>query len=745
GSGDDLVISAPPPHPFTRGKTVAQWQYRAPQPPSDQSQPQMQRAEVRSRISNACDGCKARKVKCDGRLPCGYCAARPRSGLCRYSSQRRRQRARPRTTEPEAQPEPRLGPEPGPDGADGIPPSSSPSTAVVVEDETEVPREARLLCDTQGKLVFIGDCAPLSFFQSVRRLVTNRVGRDAFAPGSSRFSLLENAAAAMTSSTAISVPPVLSPTDVASAVANYLAMTTGLVDLFDHRRQLLDGLTLWASGRQRPVNDDGDDNCSSAVNFLVLAIGRLLDDEHLSHVYFDHGRDLATASLDGSLGVATVQAFALVAVYMLCSCRINGAFLFFGIAVRAAYSLGVHRSEVNARFGPDGHRRRDRLWQSLRVVDLCLSTAMGRPPATSDIDCTVSYCREEVDESHVDLLGASVQILLITESIVLEIYSRRKISLQLTEGISLQLRDWAFRWMPHVRRVLLCRDDDDDDDDDDGHVHAQAVGACQVLASYHYAVMLVCRPFLMCELCHRLTDAPLSSSASAFSSSSSFSGRTRLADACIDAAGLMVEPVLDLIDRGVLNVRVPLLISWLFASSLVLGVGLLGGFGRNLEKTCRMSIRAMDHFSKIDGHATQYSLIAQSLLETTLAYLERRDVEERQRRTQSSTQLFGLMPSEMPTSNSPLQPQHPTDNPERRAGEGDPAKGPVGRSDQRSPASFADAGFLGLSESSLQTPDTDFWSVGSLLGAEADAAAASALNLFPLLDAGGSIDLAHHL
>ncbi|RDA91363.1 hypothetical protein CP533_0007 [Ophiocordyceps camponoti-saundersi (nom. inval.)] len=720
-------------------------------PTFDQSEPQMQRAEaaaapVRSRIPNACDGCKARKVKCDGHLPCGYCAARLRSGLCRYSTQKRRRRPRLRTTEPELESEPRPGAEP--DGADETISSSSPLAVAVVEDETEVPREARLLCDAHGKLVFIGDCAPLSFFQSVRRLVTNRVGRDAFAPGSSRFSVLENASSSASASSATTAPagvtfrggltPVLSPTDVASAVANYLAMTTGLVDLFDDRRLMLDVLTQWQSGRHRPIDDD--DNCSSAVNFLVLAIGRLLDDERLSRLYFEHGRDLASASLDGSLGVATVQAFALVTVYMLCSCRINGAFLFFGIAVRAAYSLGVHRSEVNARFGSDGHRRRDRLWQSLRVVDLFLSTAMGRPPATSDVDCTVSYRCEEVDDSQVDLLGASVQILLITESIVLEVYSRRKISLQLTEGISRQLRDWAFRWLPQIRRVLLCRDDNDD-----GHVNAQAVGACQVLASYHYAVMLVCRPFLMFELCRRLSDGSSSSSGP-----TSSSGRTRLADACIDAAGLMVEPVLDLIDRGVLNVRVPLLVSWLFASSLVLGVGLLGSFGRNLEKTCRMSIRALDHFSKIDAHATQYSLIAQSLLETAVAYLERRDVEERQRRTQSSTQLFGLMPSHMPTSDSAPapQPRHPTDhNPENRAGEEDPEEGPVGQPDQDFPAGLADAGFLGLSESSLQTSDADFWNAASLLGADADAdaAAASALNLFPLLDAGGSIDLAHYL
>ncbi|PFH60081.1 hypothetical protein XA68_11499 [Ophiocordyceps unilateralis] len=674
----------------------------------------MDRAEarqplVRSRIPNACDGCKARKVKCDGQLPCGHCAARLRANLCRYSAPRRQTRRPRRESEPER------------DGMTTTSPVSASASAsapapapVPAEDETEVPREARLLCDPHGKLVFIGDCAPLSFFQSVRRLVTSRVGRDAFAPGSSRFSVLENAALVVTASPASATaattttkvlggcPPAVSPEHVEAAVEGYLAMTTGLVHLFDHRRRLLDDLTHWAGS-----NDDADSS-SSAVNYLVLAIGRLLDDEHLSLVYFEHGRNIASASLDSSLGVATVQAFTLVTVYMLCSCRINGAFLFFGIAVRAAYSLGVHRSEVNARFGPDGHRRRDRLWQSLRVVDLCLSTAMGRPPATSDVDCTLSY-------SHVDLLDASVQILLITECIVLEVYSRRKISLQLTEGISRQLREWAVRWLPQIKGVLVRRCDDVDS-------RAQAVGACQVLASYHYAVMLVCRPFLMCELCHRLVDGGMSSSGLVVS------GRTRLADACIDAAGLMVDPVLELIDRGLLNVRAPLLVSWLFASSLVLGVGLLGGFGRNLEKTLRMSIHALDHFSETDGHATQYSLIAQSLLETALAYLERRDVEERQRRTQSSSQLFGLMPAEMPPPSAELPDPAP---------EEDPAKASFNWPD--SPG-LADASLFGLDESSLQTPDADFWNTGDV-----DADAAAALNLFPLLDAGGSIDLAHYL
>jgi hypothetical protein len=273
-----------------------------------------------------------------------------------------------------------------------------------------------------------------------------------------------------------------------------------------------------------------------------------MDDEELAQDYFEYARDKAFTNLSGNLSVSTVQAFTLTTLYMLCSCQINGAFLFFGIAVRAAYSIGIHRTEVNARFGPDVHRQRDRLWKSLRIVDLFLSTSMGRPPATSDVDCTVPYqSAEDGSNDMPDLLNASVQIFLILEGVVTEIYSRRKISLQLTEGISLQLRDWSSRWLKPLKDIIA---------DPGIHEQARVSGACQILSTYYYAVMLVSRPFLMYELCRRLSDG---SQASA-SRSAMTPGKLRLADACIDAASLMVDPIIDLIERGALVGRVPILV-----------------------------------------------------------------------------------------------------------------------------------------------------------------------------------------
>lgn len=410
-----------------------------------------------------------------------------------------------------------------------------------------MPREARLLRDAQGKLIFVGDCAPLSFFQSVRRLVTNHVEQHAFAPESSRYTALENVPAGFharerrTGSLGPSAAPDLGRCNFESAVKGYLMATTGIIDLFD-TSTLLNDLRLWGNHSRQA------DDSVSTVHYLVLAIGTLSlkDQEALSQEYFEYAQSKAFATLSTNLSVETIQAFALITLYMLCSCQINGAFLFFGIAARAAYSIGIHRTEVNARFGLEQHGQRDRLWKSVRTVDLFLSISMGRPPSTSDVDCTVPYRNVDSDGNEaLDLLNASVQVLLITERIVVEVFSRRKISLQLAEGISHQLRDWSLRWLKPLKDILACAD---------ARSQAEMSGACQALSSYYYAVMLVSRPFLMYELVRRLADGP-----NGVSIPSETSGKSKLADACIDAARLMAYTILDMINRDILIARAPLI------------------------------------------------------------------------------------------------------------------------------------------------------------------------------------------
>ncbi|KAI0532472.1 fungal-specific transcription factor domain-containing protein [Xylaria digitata] len=714
---------------------------------------------LRERVAQACDTCKQRKVKCDGQSPCSYCKRRHRAHACHFSpSDRRRRRHSEKptsnSTSPSvvATPSNRLRPAtpiatPAPTSTAPTPSASAPvahvsptltrHSDVSAEEEAEVPRDARLICDAQGRLVFIGDCAPLSLFQTVRQIVTSRVDPHAFSPETSRVSMLENVNSESLAPLDPAGEPVIDQPSVQRLVNTFLTVTSGLVDLFDNDT-LIPEIQSWAT--QAPHSAD----VTSAVHYLVLAIGSQCEDEQIATAYFLRGKHLALSALVGNLSVGTVQSFLLTTIYMLRSCQINAAFLFFGIAARAAYAIGLHRTEINSRFGPEVHIRRDRLWKSIRVLDLYLSISMGRPPAASDADCTVPYHGVCADGGErYDLLNASVQILSLVEGIVQEVYSRRKISLQLTEGISRQLREWSSKWLP----ALLHASSDKEE--------PESTGACQVLSSYYYAVMLVSRPFLMYELCRRLPDSAAAHPRAGTETSGS--GRSKLANACIDAATLMIGVISDFVSRSPADRRMPLLVSWLFASSLVVSVGHLSNFGRALEKPAKASISALEYFATQDAHAQQYARIAQSLQRCAQSHLARQDAEERRRITESSTQLFGLIPKSRAPSDEHIHSHnqthshsHPGTDPgiskthdlETRVSE--PA---TLESSPWASELFDDFDPSVFSFGESHAPLTDIRALqgqGDVREGSADQVF-GAMNMFPLLDGNGHIDLAHLL
>lgn len=159
-----------------------------------------------------------------------------------------------------------------------------------------------------------------------------------------------------------------------------------------------------------------------------------------------------------------------------------------------------------------------------------------------------------------------------------------------------------------------------------------------------------------------------------------------------------------------------------------------------------MSICALDHFAKSDTHATQYSLIAQSLLTTALTHLEKRELQERHRRTESSSQLFGLIPHDgrSGADDGPRDAAPTLANTEAAVSKtGESVTGSPFQQRQTLPSTSpgggdVDSGFFGWGDS-VMGPDLDFLNMY-----QNDGDAGSALNLFPLLDAGGGIDLAHY-
>ncbi|EGP85099.1 uncharacterized protein MYCGRDRAFT_11785, partial [Zymoseptoria tritici IPO323] len=567
------------------------------------------------RVTAACDLCKARKVKCDGTQPCAYCQRKKRADTCAFST------ARPQTTRS-------AGNTPG--NASRVPAGHSPAHSRCERprseepvhlpralqqtgleepvpppvgrddhhEDTVVPLEARLLRDAQGKVIFVGDCAPLSFLQTVRHLIASEVDPDGFTIAISRVridgdAIIEVARPTPSGERLTTLPPTVDPGEVHALVTEYLVVTTGLADLFEGGH-LNSDVSSWARSPSTV------DPVKAATYRLVLAIGIQEKDEARAEAWFKCARDDLLMNMCGSMTVPTVQGFTLIALYMLRAFQPNGAYLYFSLAARTAYAIGLHRTEVNASFGPSKHTTRDRIWKTLRVVDMLISNILGRPPSASDVDCTVKYSAVEISLPY-HILDSSVQIFMIIERVVVEVYSRKRISIRIAKYVSQQMRAWASKWL----RALV---DATSHQSQNTHGRDTVVGACQVLCSYYYCIMLLTRPFLIYDLYECL-------------------------GASLKAHGTQAEN-----DEKRK--------SWLFTTSLVLAVGVLGRSGLAYEESCKASIQCMEYFAEVDPHARQYALIVQSLIGTTTKHVKERESRLRSERKQASSQLFGILPSD---------------------------------------------------------------------------------------------------
>ena len=139
----------------------------------------------------------------------------------------------------------------------------------------------------------------------------------------------------------------------------------------------------------------------------------------------------------------------------------------------------------------------------------------------------------------------------------------------------------------------------------------------------------------------------------------------------------------------------------------------------------------------------QYSLIAKSLRSTALQHLEAKEVRERARISEGSSQLFGLMPREgnVPRTSvstgvsSSVRGEVPSSDPSvSSTAEGTSCIGD-------SPFADIDSSIFSFNEPPL--PPLDFSQLSANPQDQADQVF-GALNLFPLLDGNGHIDLAHY-
>ena len=380
----------------------------------------------------------------------------------------------------------------------------------------------------------------------------------------------------------------------------------------------------------------------SSLIYLTLAIGaqgkaQNESEELLAEHCFCYGRQLATTSLMDEPSLSTVQAFTLIAYYMIAACRRNAAFTNLGMAVRAAYSLGIHLHETNAAFVREEGIFRERAWKSLRVCDLFLSASMGRPPATFEAVYNIPYTSPELnldrESSNVasQCLSAIFRICDVFERILVEVYSKKAVTLEIARSISKKHRQWTEE-LPRTLKIDGLASSDVAQCSGMSPSHGSSV----VTMAYYYSIILLTRPFLTFRVSNKGSRSLENSSVKA--------DLTTYADACVDAAIKGIDIAHSYIFVKNTSKRQPFVTNSVFLSAMCLGLAYLADYDQQrwpLSRALKRGIAVLTHLGQLDAQSTRSAEICRLLKDATSRYVDKRDDSLLQLNSSSVRNVFG--------------------------------------------------------------------------------------------------------
>ncbi|EEU39294.1 uncharacterized protein NECHADRAFT_94727 [Fusarium vanettenii 77-13-4] len=542
----------------------------------------------RRRCAKASDNCKRRKEPCDGCHPCGRC----RSPSTRSSTGRG---LFPKTT---AFPIRTICLRP----AEAHSSSSPLSYGFNGLNITHIPQVSRLIQDDHGKVMFIGDSANLAFLQIIRRLVRESLWPCQFAEDPLSHLLIKT-----------TPPNQPKPADARYLITWYLCATNCLLNIYDER-ELYQVWSRWIQA----IDDRREPKAVSAILFLIFAIGAQAcpdnrDDD--AEQYFNYGRFLTISGIIEEPGLSTIQANILITIYLLAASRRNAAFMYLGTVVRATYALGIHRRDINALFDLADHMARERLWKSLRVLDLFMSASLGRPPST----------HETRDTSAEANYSASNDLCAIFEEVLTDVYSKRITSTFLT---GLAVDDIQPTQFVEV----------------DGGKTVPNIGLFHLKEAYYWTIMLLARPFLIENVSRHQSKVPAGDPLEAENGVADTSSDLVVTRACVDSAIRTVDLLRVLQTSEEVPKRLPFVVNSLFHAALVIGLAQLGDMSRlfPLEKSLSSARALLAIFGRHDAVASRNLAIVDNLQTACSLYLEKMESRRMERQSILVGGIFGV-------------------------------------------------------------------------------------------------------
>lgn len=167
------------------------------------------------------------------------------------------------------------------------------------------------------------------------------------------------------------------------------------------------------------------------------------------------------------------------------------------MAVRTAYALGIHRADaINIFPRPEGLARR-KIWRSLFIMDRFLASALGRPVAIAEDECSgdilnpISRAFSQEPQLPPEQyctagLEAACRSSHVVGLILKKVYLQRKISTKLAQELADECKQWPENLSPSLHwRQASPRN------------RRQAIAILHANTIYCHSIILLSRPFFL--------------------------------------------------------------------------------------------------------------------------------------------------------------------------------------------------------------------------------------------------------
>ncbi|KAJ5016765.1 putative transcriptional regulatory protein [Colletotrichum sp. SAR 10_99] len=205
------------------------------------------------------------------------------------------------------------------------------------------------------------------------------------------------------------LPPILPPKPIADKLMRTFFDFGLTTSRFVHEPTLTESFEkLYSDGQGDSLSND-----SLALIYMVLTLGSHYSRVnnmycgYSSSVRIYHMADRQLQRESSKITFASLQARLLATHYLLNHSRMHEAWSSFGIVVRHAQALGLHRRSVGPLSNCITHEYRKRLFWAIYVNDRIISSIFGRPCAIHDDDIDQDECALANDD---DITAAGCRV-----------------------------------------------------------------------------------------------------------------------------------------------------------------------------------------------------------------------------------------------------------------------------------------------------------------------------------------------